>query len=166
MRRGGCAIRVPRAFSDRSTAPISSIAQWVHDHAQPAGLGTDTLAGADALFVPLVTPNKTIGVIALLPANPRRVFVPEQRRLLDTFAGQIAVAIERAQVAEAARDAELRAKTEGVRNALLSRHFARAAHAARDDRRRLHQPRRGRDSMTRLGAPRARARASRRKRSA
>ena len=96
------------------------IAQWVHDHGEPAGLGTDTLAGADALFVPLVTPNKTIGALALLPENPRRVFVPEQRHLLDTFAGQIAIAIERAQVAEAARGAELRAKTEGVRNALLS----------------------------------------------
>ncbi|MGZ8263370.1 MAG: DUF4118 domain-containing protein [Burkholderiales bacterium] len=97
-----------------------SIAQWVHDHGQAAGLGTDTLAGSDTLYVPLVTPNKTIGVLPLLPANPRRVYVPEQRRLLDTFASQIAVAIERAQVADSARAAELRAKTEGVRNALLS----------------------------------------------
>ncbi len=115
-------VRYPRAqsvFGSLHGADLS-IAQWVHDHGQPAGLGTDTLAGADTLFVPLVSPNKIIGVIALLPANPRRVFVPEQRRLLDTFAGQIAVAIERAQVAEAARASELRARTEGVRNALLS----------------------------------------------
>jgi two-component system sensor histidine kinase KdpD len=97
-----------------------SIAQWVYDHAKTAGLGTDTLAASDTFFVPLVTPNKTIGVIAILPANPRRVFVPEQRRLLDTFGGQIAVAIERAQLAESARRAELRAETEEVRNALLS----------------------------------------------
>jgi two-component system sensor histidine kinase KdpD len=115
-------VRYPRAesiFGSLHGADLS-IAQWVHDHGQPAGLGTDTLAGSDTLFVPLVTPNKTIGAIALMPANPRRVYVPEQRRLLDTFAGQIAVAIERAQVAEAARASELKAKTEGVRNALLS----------------------------------------------
>ena len=115
-------VRYPRAesiFGSLHGADLS-IAQWVHDHSQAAGLGTDTLAGAEAHFVPLVTPNKTIGVIALLPANPRRVFVPEQRRLFDTFSGQIAVAIERAQVAESARASELRAKTEGVRNALLS----------------------------------------------
>jgi two-component system sensor histidine kinase KdpD len=115
-------VRHPRAesiFGSLHGADLG-IAQWVFDHAQPAGLGTDTLAGADAFFLPLLAPNKTIGVLALLPANPRRVFVPEQRRLLDTFAGQVAVAIDRAQVAEAARAAELRAKTEGVRNALLS----------------------------------------------
>ncbi|HEX2831000.1 MAG TPA: DUF4118 domain-containing protein, partial [Burkholderiales bacterium] len=97
-----------------------NIAQWVYDHTEPAGLGTDTLAGSDTHFVPLAAPGRTIGVLALLPANPRRLFVPEQRRLLETFAGQIAVAIERAQVAESARAAELRAQTESVRNALLA----------------------------------------------
>ena len=115
-------VRYPRAesiYGSMHGADLG-IAQWVHDHGEPAGLGTGTLSGANALFVPLVTPNKTIGTLALLAENPRRVFVPEQRHLLDTFAGQIAIAIERAQVAEAARGAELRAKTEGVRNALLS----------------------------------------------
>jgi two-component system sensor histidine kinase KdpD len=115
-------VRYPRAesrFGSLHGADLS-IAQWVHDHGQVAGLGTDTLAGSDTLFVPLVTPNRTIGVLAILPANPRRVFVPEQRHLLDTFGGQVALAIERAQVAESARAAELRAQTESVRNALLS----------------------------------------------
>jgi two-component system sensor histidine kinase KdpD len=97
-----------------------TIAQWVYEHGQPAGLGADTQARSDTHFVPLLSPNKTIGVLALFPSNPRRIFVPEQRRLLATFAGQIAVAIERAQMAEATRAAELRAETEGVRNALLS----------------------------------------------
>jgi two-component system sensor histidine kinase KdpD len=118
----GGRVRYPRSestFGSLHGADLS-VSQWVYDHGKPAGLGTDTLAGSDTLFVPLVTPNKTLGVLALLPRNPRRVFVPEQRRLLDTFSGQIAVAIERAQMAEAARGAELRAETEGVRNALLS----------------------------------------------
>jgi two-component system sensor histidine kinase KdpD len=115
-------VRYPRGksmFGSLHGADLS-IAQWVYDHGKPAGLGTDTLAGSDTLFVPLVTPSKTIGVLGILPANPRRVFVPEQRRLLDTFSSQIAVAIERAQAAQAARAAELRAETESVRNALLS----------------------------------------------
>lgn len=115
-------VRYPRGesiFGSLHGADLT-IAQWVHDHGQAAGLGTDTLAGSDTHFVPLKTSNKAIGVLALLPGNPRRIFVPEQRRLLDTFAGQIALAIERAQVAEAARAAELRAETEALRNALLS----------------------------------------------
>ena len=97
-----------------------AIAQWVYDHAQPAGLGTDTLAGSDTLFVPLAPHAKAVGVLALLPANPRRVFVPEQRRLLETFAGQIAVAIQRARLADEARAAQLAAETESLRNALLA----------------------------------------------
>ncbi len=96
------------------------IAQWVHDHGQPAGLGTDTLAGAEALFVPLTIRERTIGVIALMPANARRVFVPEQRRLLQSFASQVAVALQRVRLAETARAARLEADTESVRNALLA----------------------------------------------
>ncbi len=96
------------------------IAQWVYDNRQSAGLGTDTLAGSDTHFVPLTVPAKAIGVLALLPANPRRIFVPEQRRLLETFVGQIAVAIDRAKLAEEARNAQLAAQTEAVRNALLA----------------------------------------------
>jgi two-component system sensor histidine kinase KdpD len=97
-----------------------AVAQWVYDHCQPAGLGTDTLAGSDTLFVPLAPRAEAVGVLALLPANPRRVFVPEQRRLLETFAGQIAVAIERARLADEARAAQLAAETESLRNALLA----------------------------------------------
>ena len=96
------------------------IAQWVYDHTLPAGLGTDTLAGSDTHFVPLATPTGPVGVLALLPANARRIFVPEQRRLLDTFAALVAIAITRAQLADEARAAQLAAQAEGLRNALLS----------------------------------------------
>ena len=97
-----------------------AIAQWVYDHKQPAGLGTDTLAGSDTHFVPLVTHAGPVGVLALLPANARRIFVPEQRRLLDTFAALVAMAIARARLADEARAAQLAAETESLRNALLA----------------------------------------------
>jgi two-component system sensor histidine kinase KdpD len=45
---------------------------------------------------------------------------PENRQLLDTFAGIIGSAIERTQFAEEARKARLRAETEQLRNSLLS----------------------------------------------
>ena len=97
-----------------------SVAQWVLDHAQPAGMGTDTLPAADALYLPLAGPQATLGVLAVLPANPRRVLLPEQFHLLETFAGQIALALERAQLAERAERASLDARPEGLRNALLA----------------------------------------------
>jgi two-component system sensor histidine kinase KdpD len=61
-----------------------------------------------------------LGVLAALPARPRRVLLPEQYHLLETFAGQIALALERAQLAERAERASVDAKAEGLRNALLA----------------------------------------------
>ena len=56
-----------------------------------AGLGSDTLPAAPALYVPLAQEARSaqLGVLAVLPSNPRRVLLPEQRHLLETFAGQI-----------------------------------------------------------------------------
>ena len=97
-----------------------SIAQWVLDHSLRAGLGTDTLSAAPALYVPLSDERQRLGVLAVLPANRRRVLLPEQRHLLDTFAGQLGVAMERALLAEQAEGARVTAETESLRNTLLA----------------------------------------------
>ena len=97
-----------------------AVAQWVADHSRQAGLGTDTLPAAPALYVPLSEGGKSLGVLAVLPSNPRRVLLPEQRHLLETFAGQIGLALERAQLAEAAEGARLNAERESLRNTLLA----------------------------------------------
>lgn len=97
-----------------------SVAQWVQDHGEPAGLGTDTLPANEALYLPLKGTHAVLGVLAVLPANPRRVLLPEQLHLLETFAAQVALALERAQFSEHAERASIDAETEGVRNALLA----------------------------------------------
>jgi two-component system sensor histidine kinase KdpD len=97
-----------------------SVAQWVCDHGKPAGLGTDTLPGAGAQYLPLTGTRRTLGVLAVRPRQRRRLLLPEQRHLLETFAGQIALAIERAQLAEEAELARVAAETESVRNTLLA----------------------------------------------
>jgi two-component system, OmpR family, sensor histidine kinase KdpD len=97
-----------------------AVAQWVADHGRQAGLGTDTLPAALALYVPLSEGGKQLGVLAVLPKNQRRVLLPEQRHLLETFAGQIGLALERAQLAETAEAARLDAERESLRNTLLA----------------------------------------------
>jgi two-component system sensor histidine kinase KdpD len=101
-----------------------SVAQWVQDNGRPAGLGTDTLPASSARYLPLAGARDggpaTLGVLAVLPANMRRILLPEQAQLLDTFAGQLAVAIERAELSEQAQAAQVSAETESVRNSLLS----------------------------------------------
>lgn len=101
-----------------------SVAQWVQDNGRQAGLGTDTLPASEARYLPLAGSRggeqTTLGVLALLPANPRRILLPEQAQLLDTFAAQLALAIERAELADNAQAAQVQAETESVRNSLLA----------------------------------------------
>jgi two-component system sensor histidine kinase KdpD len=97
-----------------------AVAQWVVDHGHRAGLGSDTLAAAPGLYLPLGDERQRLGVLAVLPENQRRVLLPEQRHLLETFAGQIGLALERARLAEAAEAASLDSERESLRNTLLA----------------------------------------------
>ncbi|HEV3181598.1 MAG TPA: sensor histidine kinase KdpD [Steroidobacteraceae bacterium] len=97
-----------------------AVAQWVADHGRPAGLGTDTLPAAGGQYLPLGEQGRTVGVLGVLPSNVRRVLLPEQSHLLSTFAGQIALALERARLAEAAEASSLAAERETLRNTLLA----------------------------------------------
>ena len=97
-----------------------SVAQWVYDHGQMAGQGTDTLPGGEMVYLPLPGSSGTIGVLAILPLNPARIALPEQQRLLETFVSQIALALERVRLAAEAHVAQLKMETEQLRNTLLS----------------------------------------------
>lgn len=100
-----------------------SVAQWVQDHGQHAGLGTDTLPGATARYLPLAASDAkrgALGVLAVLPANPRRILLPEQAHLLETFASQLALALERAELADSAQSSAVAAEAESVRSNLLA----------------------------------------------
>jgi two-component system sensor histidine kinase KdpD len=96
------------------------VAQWVYDHGQMAGMGTDTLAGARALYLPLIASRGTIGVLGVRPTQPRRFLAPEQLHLLETFANQAALALERVALTKEAQHAQVQAETERMRSTLLS----------------------------------------------
>ena len=96
------------------------VAQWVFEHAEPAGLGTPTLPGARATYLPLKGVAGTIGVMGVLPDGAPRWVEPDQRQLLEAFANQTALALERTQLAEQSARDRRRADEERLRNALLS----------------------------------------------
>jgi two-component system sensor histidine kinase KdpD len=96
------------------------IAQWAFDHRQKAGRNTDTLASADAVYLPLNALKRCIGVFGLRPKDPRQLEIPEQMHLLEAFVTQTAVAMERVELAAAAQAASTRVASEQVRNVLLS----------------------------------------------
>ena len=96
------------------------ITQWAFDHDESAGLGTDTLAGSPVLYVPLKAPMRIRGVLALEPRSEARLMAPEQRRLLETFARLIAIAIERVHYVDVAQATTVQMESERLRNSLLA----------------------------------------------
>jgi len=80
--------------------------------------GSRLLGGA--LEVPLVGARGRIGTVAALADGNRALGNPEQRHLLERFAAQTALALERALLAEEAERAQLAAEAERVRSSLLS----------------------------------------------
>ena len=116
--------RLAPADGDAAQFPMDAselaVSQWVHEHGQVAGQGTDTLPGASGLYLPLTGSRGSVGVLGLRPQDPRPLQAPEQLHQLEAFASQTALAIERARLAEDAEQAQVRAETERLRNSLLS----------------------------------------------
>ncbi len=98
----------------------SGVAQWVFEHNERAGLGTDTLPGASALYLPLVGSTGSIGVVAVRPTESTRLSDTDQLHLLESLVNQVALAIERTRLSEEAQQAHVRVETERMRNAILS----------------------------------------------
>jgi two-component system sensor histidine kinase KdpD len=115
-----------RRTSDLLPLPPSeeSIAQWVFDHGHKAGLRADSFPQATALYIPLRGAREIFGVLAVLPDvvldAGGRIFAPEQQQLLEVFAGQTALAIERTVSRRASEETRFQMQTEQMRSSLLS----------------------------------------------
>jgi two-component system, OmpR family, sensor histidine kinase KdpD len=74
----------------------------------------------DAIYLPLQGSRRVKGVIVVcLPTSPRALSV-EQLNLLDAFAAQLALSLQRARLAEAAEAARISAERALLRNTLLA----------------------------------------------
>jgi two-component system sensor histidine kinase KdpD len=97
-----------------------AVARWVFDNGRKAGHGTSTLPGAEALYLPLLAASGTIGVLGVRPRNGQLASDLDRLHLLDTLAGLVALAIERANLAAEAQRIGLQVETERLRSSLLS----------------------------------------------
>ncbi|MBN1443986.1 MAG: sensor histidine kinase KdpD [Planctomycetes bacterium] len=99
---------------------LRSVAQWVYEHRTMGGAGTETHTEAKALCLPLLGPDGAAGVLMIRPADAGQLLMPEQRRLLETFAGQVTLALERDRFSERLHSTLAKAESEKLRSALLS----------------------------------------------
>jgi two-component system sensor histidine kinase KdpD len=98
-----------------------AVADWVLRNGEAAGRNTNTLPGAQLRYLPLKTARGVLGVLGIRgSAEADRYLTPDQQRLMEAFASQAAVAIERAQLAEQARQTQVLQATEQLQTALLN----------------------------------------------
>ncbi len=96
-----------------------SVAQWVYERGKSAGRFTETLSQAIAQYHPLQTPTRTVGVIGIRTRKDERLSF-DQEVLLETFISQIALAIEREMLDEAAEQTAMLRESERLYSTLLN----------------------------------------------
>ena len=97
-----------------------AVADWSFKRGLAAGRGTDTLPEASMRYQPLKTARGVVGVLGVKPADAGNFLSSDQRRTLDSFANQIAMAIERARLLEQAHQVEILEITDKLQTALLN----------------------------------------------
>jgi two-component system, OmpR family, sensor histidine kinase KdpD len=120
--RGGDRLEIASGYppEDQISPTAWGAAQWAWDHNQAAGWGSGTLPASEWLFIPLKTGRGLVGLLGVSFENPKRELTPEQRHLLEALVDQVAVAIERTNLATDIEEARLLTETERLRSALLS----------------------------------------------
>jgi two-component system sensor histidine kinase KdpD len=113
-------VRLASAPEFASDPKEVAVAQWVHEHAEVAGRGTETLAGARGMYLPLVGSRGAVGVLGVLFDPQHGLPDTDQMHLLQTIANQAALALERALLAREAHRQRLAAEGEKLRNTLLA----------------------------------------------
>lgn len=93
-----------------------SVAAWVFQKRQAAGRFTDTLPDSAALHLPMLVADGTEGVLAVRLESPP---TPDQRDLLEAFAAQLAIFLERARALAGNRRAALHRESEKLQRALF-----------------------------------------------
>jgi two-component system sensor histidine kinase KdpD len=94
------------------------VAEWAFLNRQAAGKFTDNLPGADHLHLPLATERAVIGVLSV--NLPDKNLPLARRDLLEAYARQAALVLDRVALRAAAEQSKLVAESERLSNALLN----------------------------------------------
>jgi two-component system sensor histidine kinase KdpD len=94
------------------------VAEWAFLNRQAAGRFTDNLPGATALHLPLMTERSIIGVLSV--NLPEKTLPLARRDLLEAYARQAALVLDRVALRAAGEQSKLVAESERLSNALLN----------------------------------------------
>jgi len=97
-----------------------AVADWAFRNNHPAGRATDTLVSAELIYLPLQTPANVLGVMGVRLEKEHDYHSQDNRRLLDAFATQAAMAMERIRFSRQAEQAQILQARENLERALLN----------------------------------------------
>lgn len=125
---------------DGSDQNLVALARWVIDQRKPAGLRSGRArirppgpprsapqwnfargnTDRPLLLLPIATTRRPLGVLVVARHRASSRFNAEEERLLETFANQAAIAIERSLLTQEQTRAEILARSDELKSALLS----------------------------------------------
>ena len=82
-----------------------AVATWAFQHGSVAGYDTDTLHGSRLRYIPIQSAQGVLGIMGVKPTEPEGIITHEQDRILNAFANQTALALERVNLGRTSRDA-------------------------------------------------------------
>lgn len=97
-----------------------AVADWAFRNRHSAGHATDTLVSAELIYLPLQTPDSAMGVLGVQLESPEAYHSQDNRRLLDAFATQAAMAMERIRYSRQAEQTQILQARENLERALLN----------------------------------------------
>jgi len=106
------------AGSFTMTEKETGVADWAWRNRKKAGRFTDTLPAAEGFHVPLIRDDAAIGVFVVRVA-PEQTLTLAQRDLIESFAAQLALLVERERLRAAGEREKLLAESEKLHRALL-----------------------------------------------
>ena len=97
-----------------------AVADWAFRNRSAAGRGTETLVSAALLYLPLQTTGAVLGILGVQLLDEAAYKSTLSRRMLEAFATQAALAIERVHLAKQAEQAQILQARESLERALLN----------------------------------------------
>lgn len=95
-----------------------AVAHWVFTNKKRAGAGTDTLMGAGAFYMPVISQGNVLGVLGISCANGK-MLNQNNRSFLRMIASQVAMALERQYLSDEQRRIVIESEKERMRSNLL-----------------------------------------------
>jgi len=116
--KGQADFEKPRSGALSLTGKERSVATYAFQKQQPAGRFTETLPEAENFYLPLVSMNKTLGVIAIHPLK-NETWSLDQRNMVESFASLMTVILEKDVFARMSEEAKIKIESDKLQAALL-----------------------------------------------